>query len=97
MDASPAHLPAWLAGPLQQNILSRSRRAVESDSRGTTGEPMVSDMIQQQLTDICFQEIGTRVDLISPKSLFHHDKTETYCFQGSRKIIQFHIYKDFQK
>ena len=71
----PAHLP----GPLQQNILSRSRRAHSNRTNlipEALAEPMVSDMIQQQLADLCFQEIGTRVDRISQKSLFHDDKIE---------------------
>ena len=71
----PAHLP----GPLQKNILSRSGRAHSNRTNlipEALAEPMVSDMIQQQLADLCFREIGTRVDRISQKSLFHDDKIE---------------------
>ena len=50
--ASPAHLPPCS----REHSLQKQGGAVESDS-----EPMVSDMIQHQLTDLCFREIGSRV------------------------------------
>ena len=62
--ASPAHLP-----PAAEYSLQKQGGALESDS-----EPMVSDMIQQQLTDLCFREIGSWTDRISQKSMFHRDK-----------------------
>ena len=61
--------PASPAPCSREHSLQKQGGAVESDS-----EPMVSDMIQQQLTDLCFREIGSWADRISQKSMFHHDK-----------------------
>ena len=67
--------PLWIQPPLltcppaAEHSLQKQGGALESDS-----EPMVSDMIQQQLTDLCFREIGSWADRISQKSMFHHDK-----------------------
>ena len=59
----------WLPlDPPQENILSRSRNLIP--------EAILSDVIHQQLTDVCFLDIGTREDQISQKPLFHHDKME---------------------
>ena len=65
---SPRPPPLAPLDPPQENILSRSRNLIP--------EAILSDVIHQQLTDVCFPDIGTREDQISQKPLFHHDKME---------------------
>ena len=80
--ASPAHLP-----PAVEHSLQKQGGAMESDS-----EPMVSDMIQQQLTDLCFREIGSWTDRISQKSMFHHDKQNVGSFSLKHYTFKNHCY-----